>query len=144
MTKRNENTLPKHTIEGGISSFLDQPLTTAEIEVEGSLRSRINVAKLIAESRLWMGLTQDELGRRAGTKQSRISELESLRGNVRFDTLDRVARELGLVITLERRHGFRLYATGEPRRTEIWIGDQTDLFQPATKGDAISERQTFV
>jgi transcriptional regulator with XRE-family HTH domain len=74
------------------------PLTDEELVMVEQLRSRTNVANRVASYRVKMGLTQDELGRRA-----RISEIESLRGNVRFDTLDRIARELGLMIDLVPR-----------------------------------------
>ena len=82
---------------------LNPPLTAREREIGEELRSRTNVANAIASHRIDRGLTQDELGRRAGTKQSRISEIESLQGNVRFDTLDRIARKLNLMITLVPR-----------------------------------------
>ncbi len=71
-------------------------------EIE-SLRSRINVARRILSARVAMGLTQGELGRQAGTKQSRVSDLELMNGNLRFDTLDRIARVLNLMITLVPR-----------------------------------------
>jgi transcriptional regulator with XRE-family HTH domain len=79
------------------------PLTDEELVMVEQLRSRTNVANRVASYRVKMGLTQDELGRRAKSKQARISEIESLRGNVRFDTLDRIARELGLMIDLVPR-----------------------------------------
>lgn len=82
---------------------LSPPLTDREREVAEELRSRINVANVVATARVRLGLTQEELGRRAGTKQSRISELEGLQGNLRFDTLDRIARALGLMVTLVPR-----------------------------------------
>lgn len=65
--------------------------------------SHINVARMILSTRLDQGLTQEELGRAAGTKQSRISEIEALKGNPRFDTLDRIAKVLGLMIALVPR-----------------------------------------
>ncbi len=67
------------------------------------LRSRTNVSRMIVEYRMKLGLSQVEVARRAGTKQSRVSELETLAGNVVFDTLDRVALALGLEITLQPR-----------------------------------------
>jgi transcriptional regulator with XRE-family HTH domain len=81
----------------------DFPKTPDEVEAAESLRSRMNVGRLIVRWRMRLGLTQDELARRAHTKQSRISELEGLRGNVRFDTLDKITRALGLEITLQPR-----------------------------------------
>jgi transcriptional regulator with XRE-family HTH domain len=63
----------------------------------------MNVARMIAVTRVRLGLSQQEIARRAGTKQSRISELETLSGNVRFDTLDRIAMALGLEVALVER-----------------------------------------
>jgi len=80
--------------------LLDPQYTDAERVELDKLQSRINVARAVLQARLDQGLTQEELGRAAGTKQSRISDLEGLKGNPRFDTLDRVARVLGLMIAL--------------------------------------------
>lgn len=85
--------------------------TAAEREELEALRSRVNVARAISFARVDQGLSQDELGRKAGTKQSRVSEIENLDGNPRFDTLDRISRALGLMIDLvprERRRELRL------------------------------------
>lgn len=62
--------------------------------------SFINVSKRILAKRMELGLSQDALGKAVGSKQSKISEIELMKGNPRFDTLDRIARELGLVIDL--------------------------------------------
>lgn len=83
--------------------LLEPQYTTAQWEQLEELRSRVNVARQVLHYRLSLGLTQDELGKKAGTKQSRISEVELMEGNLRFDTLDRIARVLGLAITLVRR-----------------------------------------
>jgi transcriptional regulator with XRE-family HTH domain len=63
----------------------------------------MNVGRMIVRQRLRLGLTQAQIAERAGTKQSRISELETLSGNVRFDTLDKIATVLGLEVTLQER-----------------------------------------
>lgn len=67
------------------------------------LRSRVNVARALLAARVSHGLTQAELGKAAGTKQSRVSEIEAMKGNPRFDTLDRVSREVGLMVALVPR-----------------------------------------
>jgi transcriptional regulator with XRE-family HTH domain len=67
------------------------------------LRSRMNVGRMIVEYRVRLGLTQEQIAKDAGTKQSRVSELETLSGNLRFDTLDRIAKALGLEVTLQPR-----------------------------------------
>jgi transcriptional regulator with XRE-family HTH domain len=64
------------------------------------LLSFFNVSKRILKRRTELGLSQDTLGRMAGSKQAKISEIELMKGNPRFQTLDRIARELGLVIDL--------------------------------------------
>lgn len=69
----------------------------AEMEV---LQAKVNVARALLRRRIVLGLTQYEVAARAGTKQSRVSELEAMKGNPRFDTLDRVSRALDLVIDL--------------------------------------------
>lgn len=125
-----------------------RPYSTSELAQLDELRSRVNVAKSIASARIDRGLTQDELGRMAGTKQSRISEVESMGGNPRFDTLDRISRALGLMVMLVPRiamvasngsfsepkrvlDGFRTSAHissgsytdsrfGEPRKVEVY------------------------
>ena len=79
------------------------PTTDAERSAFEELRSRMNVGRLIVRWRVKFGLTQEQLAKRSGTKQSRISEVETLGGNLQFDTLDRISRALGLEITLQLR-----------------------------------------
>lgn len=67
------------------------------------LRSRINVGRLIMNARIGRNMTQEALARLAGTKQSRISEIETLEHNCRFETLDKIALALGMEITLQPR-----------------------------------------
>jgi DNA-binding Xre family transcriptional regulator len=67
------------------------------------LSSRMNVGRLIVRYRARRRWSQHDLALRAGTKQSRVSELETLSGNVRFDTLDKIASALGLEVTLQER-----------------------------------------
>lgn len=67
------------------------------------LRSRMNIGRMIVASRMRLGLTQQEIARRANTKQGRVSELETLSGNATLDTLDKIAFALGLEVTLVQR-----------------------------------------
>jgi len=67
------------------------------------MRSGIAVANALLSARLALGYSQADLASRAVTKQSRISEIEAMTGNPRFDTLDRVSRAVGLMITLVPR-----------------------------------------
>ena len=91
------------TKSGERMDLLNPEYTEADRELLESMRSRLNVAHEIFDARVALGLTQAELGKEAGTKQSRVSELEAMKGNVRFDTLDRIARVLGLMVTLTAR-----------------------------------------
>lgn len=94
---------------------LRYPITDEERALSEALRSRVGVARTLLDWRLKLGLTQEELGKRAGTKQSRVSEIEALKGNPRFDTLDRIATVLGLMITLIPRHPHALSSAPEFR-----------------------------
>jgi len=67
------------------------------------LRSRMNIGRMVVTSRMRLGLTQEEIARRANTKQGRVSELETLSGNATLDTLDKIAFVLGLEVTLQPR-----------------------------------------
>lgn len=84
----------------------DFPRSPEELDAFERLRSRMNVGRLLVRWRMRLGLTQEEVARRAGTKQSRISEIETLQGNVRFDTLDAITRAVGLEITLRPRSNY--------------------------------------
>jgi transcriptional regulator with XRE-family HTH domain len=64
------------------------------------MESALNVARAVMFERVAQGMTQAELGTAAGTKQSRISQVEAMKGNPRFDTLDRIAQALGLAVAL--------------------------------------------
>lgn len=67
------------------------------------LRSYLNIANRILSARVALGLTQGDVGEAAGSKQSKISELEAMKGNPRLDTLDRIAKVLGLAVDLVPR-----------------------------------------
>ncbi len=85
------------------TNLLKPGYTLAERALIDAMQSRINVARAVLRARLDRGLSQEEVGRAAGTKQSRVSEIEGMKGNPRFDTLDRIARVLGLVLALVPR-----------------------------------------
>ena len=86
---------------------LESPYGAEHRAALDDVRSWLEIAQIVARTRLHRGLTQEQVAQRAGTKQSRISEIESMRGNVRFDTLDRVLRALGLMITAAPRTEYR-------------------------------------
>ncbi len=118
------------------------------------LRSRMNVGRLIVQYRLRRGLTQAQMAQQAGTKQSRISEIETLSGNVRFDTLDKIAMVLGLEITLQERpkpfagmmvydsplrgiaNGRGVFLPGDPLQMGEWQIMETGIGTPLISFDA--------
>jgi transcriptional regulator with XRE-family HTH domain len=63
---------------------------------------RSAIATAVREARARQRLTQLEVARRAGTKQERVSEIESEKGNPKLDTLSKVIGALGLEIRLEQ------------------------------------------
>ena len=113
MTKSIANSSISHTNKnGGTLGLLNFDFDKSERDEIEDLQSRISVARALLLERVRKGFTQEELGKAAGSKQSRISEIEALRGNPRFDTLDKIARVLGLMITLVPRA-----ATASPTET---------------------------
>ena len=62
------------------------------------LALRHSIARLVLSARAGRAWSQAELGRRAGTTQARVSDLENAVGNPRLDTVERVAEALGLVL----------------------------------------------
>jgi len=103
--------------------LLRTPYTGEEQARLESLRSRINVARAILDARLSAGLSQEEVGKAAGTKQSRVSEIEGMKGNPQLDTLDRIGRVLGLMVALVPVVGI------EPALPELesWVVDSRSV-----------------
>lgn len=82
-------------------------VTSRAVDIERQrLRSRFTVARLIAQSRRKRGWSQEVLAEAAGTTQARISEIEGIHGNPRFDTIERVTRALGVQLTIVPRADF--------------------------------------
>lgn len=82
---------------------MNKPQTPEVRSAIERLRSRMNIGRMIVATRMRLGLTQAEIARRAGTKQGRVSELETLSGNVTLETLDKIALALDLEIALQPR-----------------------------------------
>lgn len=113
MTKNNDPISINTSAKGGaVTNLLVPRHTPKDRDRFEKLRSRINVARAILAARVERGLTQGELGKIAGTKQSRVSEIEAMKGNPRLETLDRVARPLGLMVTLVSRDAQGLLPKG--------------------------------
>lgn len=65
----------------------------------------MDAARVMREARVRAGLTQEELGRRAGVPRSVVARIEN-RGRVpKVDTLDRLLEPCGLALSTERRTG---------------------------------------
>jgi transcriptional regulator with XRE-family HTH domain len=60
---------------------------------------------VLREARRAAGLTQRELGRRAGVPQPAVARLERDRSSPRFDTLDRLLRACGKALDVVDRPG---------------------------------------
>ncbi|MDP2691629.1 MAG: helix-turn-helix transcriptional regulator [bacterium] len=69
------------------------------------LAPEFSVAQEVIEKRLEQGLTQTELARKVGTKQSAISRLESGDYNASISFLEKIAKALNLhlIVSFSRR-----------------------------------------
>lgn len=65
----------------------------------------MKAATLLRQARRRAGLTQLELGKRAGVTQASISRIEESRVRPRFDTLDRLLEACGFSLELAPRLG---------------------------------------
>jgi DNA-binding XRE family transcriptional regulator len=65
-------------------------------QAERDLGSRLVVAKNVMRLRIQRGYTQRRLADELGVTQPRIAEIEGARANLKLDTLDRLARVLGV------------------------------------------------
>ena len=72
-------------------------------EASGRLALRHSIARLVLSARAKRSWSQAELARHAATTQARISDIENGRGNLRLDTLERVADALGLSLMVRVR-----------------------------------------
>ena len=70
------------------------------------LALRHSIARLVVSERATRGWPQAALARRAGTTQARVSASENGQGNLRLDTLQRVAEALGLALVVQARAPF--------------------------------------
>ncbi|MCU5744934.1 MULTISPECIES: helix-turn-helix domain-containing protein [Bacillus] len=69
--------------------------------LDKSEMEQINLISQLVNRRIELGLTQTELAKRSGLKQSAIARMESIEGAIpRLDTLEKVIRALGMKIML--------------------------------------------
>ena len=83
-----------------------EDLKNEDEESRRALQTAEDTAKLInrlSGERIRQGLTQEELARKAGLKQSAVARLESVKSIPRLDTMLKVAYALGLELTLETK-----------------------------------------
>lgn len=81
-----------------------QLLQDSEFEEEyNKLQPRYELISQIIEARKSMKITQEELAKRAGTKKSNISRLESGSYNPSLDFLIKIARSLGKEVHINIR-----------------------------------------
>ena len=88
------------------STFKKRLLKNKEIrKAYEELAAEFSIAEAIIEKRLEKGLSQSELAKKVGTKQSAISRLESGSYNPSISFLKRVAKALNLhlVISLSKK-----------------------------------------
>ena len=79
------------------SNFKKQLLKDKEVrKAYDDLAPEFAIAQAVIEKRLEEGLTQSELARKVGTKQSAISRLESGNYNPSITFLEKVAKALNL------------------------------------------------
>lgn len=81
--------------------FKKQALKDKEIRKEyDALEPEFAIAQAIIEKRLEKGLTQADLAKKVGTKQSAISRLESGNYNPSIHFLEKVAKALSLNLVI--------------------------------------------
>jgi len=66
-----------------------------------TLRPRYEIISAIIEARVKKGLTQEELAKKVGTKQSAIARLESGRANPSVSFLEKLASALGTKLRIQ-------------------------------------------
>lgn len=77
-------------------------LSDSEVLTEYSrLSPRYAIVSQIIGARNKKGLTQEQLAKKMGTKQSAIARLESGNANLTIDFLDKVASVLGVKLTVQ-------------------------------------------
>lgn len=73
-------------------------------EVQGhyeQLKPKYQVIKQLIEQRKRLNITQKELAERLGTTQSVIARLESGKGNITLQTLERMSEVLGCILNIK-------------------------------------------
>lgn len=89
----------------------------------GSLSARVILAARIRRLRTALGMTQAELSEATGITRSHISAIENGRCNIRLDSVDKIARALG--VPIQRLFDDEVGAEGErPSRRPLHIKER--------------------
>lgn len=86
---------------------------------------------MIASRRKELGLSQQELGRRAGLRREKISGIECQRVDMSLDELNRLLDALGLRIVVEKHEVIARTDGGEPKKPNSH-GQRPELFEMAS------------
>jgi transcriptional regulator with XRE-family HTH domain len=81
---------------------LELPRLRGNIEVDEAskrLATRFDLARQVIRARAILGWTQADLAKAANTKQSRVSEIESAKGNPTLETIERILNALNLRVS---------------------------------------------
>jgi DNA-binding XRE family transcriptional regulator len=100
----NKLEVKKRTAGAKLEEIKAQLMKDSEFQEEyDRLKPRYELISQIIESRKSMKITQEELAKRAGTRKSNISRLESGSYNPSLDFLIKIARSLGKEVHIEIR-----------------------------------------
>ena len=80
-----------------------RPRSGQRADASTRLSLRHSLARLVLSARAKRSWSQAQLAERAATTQARISDMENGLGNLRLDTLERVAEALGLALMVQSR-----------------------------------------
>lgn len=100
----NKLEVKKRTAGAKLEEIKAQLMKDSEFQEEyDRLKPRYELISQIIDARKSMKITQEELAKRAGTRKSNISRLESGSYNPSLDFLIKIARSLGKEVHIEIR-----------------------------------------
>lgn len=80
--------------------FSGRPLNRTEVMDLTHMHSAIRVGRGLRDARLALDMTQADVARISGTTQAHVSMVEAAERNATLDVLSRMARAVGMVVTL--------------------------------------------
>jgi transcriptional regulator with XRE-family HTH domain len=105
-----------------MSDLLDDAYTPSEQNVLDDMRAGISIARSLMSARIDKGWTQEHLAQVAKVWQSRVSSIESVRGNPRLGTLNKLANALGMTVRIVQQWD-RKPGAARPELSEEDIAD---------------------